>query len=206
MSEQRSVKISDDERGGWSSDRPRPGAPRPVDISTRCRVLRASDRLRYSPGSLVVVISPSAEEREKFVARVFQDEKGTVFSPVTIRRMLAGKVADDAIAATAAQLIEATVTKRIDAGDSVVVPVEGLESPDREKLTRIAHAKRRPRHLIFLDTAVPDEERAAVNELRTRLDAGDLGAEGFQTALRLSTGALGEVKRILFRSAPKDDS
>src|SRR4051812_36860225 len=36
----RSVKISDDERGGWSSDRPRRegGPARPVDISTRCRV------------------------------------------------------------------------------------------------------------------------------------------------------------------------
>ena len=49
----RSVKIGVDERTGWSSERPRKdGAPpRPIDISTRCRVLAPSDRVRYSPGA-----------------------------------------------------------------------------------------------------------------------------------------------------------
>ena len=60
----RSVKISDDERGGWSSDRPRKaGAPkRPPDLSVRSQVLRPSDRLRYSPGSLLVIASASGRD------------------------------------------------------------------------------------------------------------------------------------------------
>ena len=48
----RSVKISDDERGGWSSERPRrPGEPerpeRPIAVSVRGRVLAPADYLRY---------------------------------------------------------------------------------------------------------------------------------------------------------------
>ena len=48
----RSVKIGEDERTGWSSDRPRrDGAPpRPADLTVHCRVLAPADRLRYSPG------------------------------------------------------------------------------------------------------------------------------------------------------------
>ena len=44
-----------------------------------------------------------------------------------------------------------------------------------------------------------------MNELRRALDAGELGAEGFQTALRLGGGTAGEVKRILFRPPPRED-
>ena len=48
-SEPRSVKISDNERTGWSSDRPRrPGEaerpPRKLDVSVRGRVLSPTDR------------------------------------------------------------------------------------------------------------------------------------------------------------------
>ena len=70
----RSVRFSDDERGGWSSDRPRRdgGPQRPADISVRCRILTPSDRMRYSPGSLVVVVAPSAAERDRFVERVIE--------------------------------------------------------------------------------------------------------------------------------------
>ena len=53
---------------------------------------------------------------------------------------------------------------------------------------RLAARFKRPRHLILVDTSgegVHDDDRAALNELRRRLDAGELGAEGFQTALRL---------------------
>ena len=64
----RSVKISEDERGGWSSDRPRrDGAPpRPPDVSVRCRVLSPSHEVRYSPGSLLLIVSPSLAERDRF--------------------------------------------------------------------------------------------------------------------------------------------
>ena len=67
----RSVKIAADERTGWSSDRPRPdGAPaRPANLTVHCSVLRPADRLRYSPGSLLVVVSASAAERDSFLER-----------------------------------------------------------------------------------------------------------------------------------------
>lgn len=205
MSE-RVVKIGDDERGGWSSDRPRrEGAPaRPVDISTRCRVLKISDRLRYTPGSLVVVVSASEQDRERFVDRVFE-EKNAILSPVRVRALLAQKVAPEELEERTQQLLDAAIAKRIGNGDSVVVPVEGLDGADRERLARVAHARRRPRHVIFLDTGGSDEERPLLNELRNRLESGDLGAEGFQTALRLSSGALADVKRIVFRQPPRDD-
>jgi tripartite-type tricarboxylate transporter receptor subunit TctC len=85
-SQARSVKIGADERTGWSSDRPRrEGAPaRPVDVSTRCRVLRPTDRMRYSPGSLVVVVSASPADRDAFINRVIE-EKGAVFTLAKIR-------------------------------------------------------------------------------------------------------------------------
>src|SRR4051812_42481854 len=49
-SKPRSVKIGDDERLGWSSERPRrdSGPRRPEDISTRNRVLKPSEELMYS--------------------------------------------------------------------------------------------------------------------------------------------------------------
>jgi hypothetical protein len=73
---------------------------------------------------------------------------------------------------------------------------------------RIAASLRRPRHLILLETSrenVSDEDLPALNALRRTLDAGELGAEGFQTALRLGGGTAAEVKRIVFRPPPRED-
>ena len=88
-SKPRSVKIGDDERLGWSSERPRreSGPPRPVDISTRNRVLRPSEELMYSPGSLVVVASSAPAEADAFVNRLVQ-QKGAVFSMNKVRGLL----------------------------------------------------------------------------------------------------------------------
>ena len=67
-----------------------------------------------------------------------------------------------------------------------------------------------PKHIVqkLIETArdqVQEDDLAALNELRRALDAGELGAEGFQTALRLGGGSAAEVKRILFRPPPRDD-
>jgi glutamate racemase len=67
---------------------------------------------------------------------------------------------------------------------------------------------RRPRHVVLLEVGrdrVADEDRDALNDLRRRLDAGQLGQEGFQTALRLGGSSVGELRRILFRPPPDDD-
>jgi hypothetical protein len=62
--------------------------------------------------------------------------------------------------------------------------------------------------LILLDASrdqVLDTERPALDELRRSLDAGELGLEGFHTALRLGGHALADLKRIVFQPPPRDD-
>jgi predicted kinase len=205
----RSVKISDDERGGWSSDRPRrDGAPpRPANLAVHCRVLAPADRLRYSPGSLLVVASASLAERDRFLDRLVED-RASLLSLAKVRALLAGRVSDEELPERAQQLLHAAVAKRLESRDTVVLALDGLQPDEREPFVRAAAALKRPRHLILLETArehVRDEDLAALNELRRALDAGELGGEGFQTALRLGGGSAGEVKRILFRPPPRED-
>jgi hypothetical protein len=205
----RSVKISDDERGGWSSDRPRrDGAPpRPPNLTVHCRVLAPADRLRYSPGSLLVVVSASAAERDSFLERLI-DDRGSLLSPGKVRALLAGRVAEEELDSRAQELLSAAVAKRLENRETVVLALDGLGAADREPFVRIAAANKRPRHLILIETTrdnVQEDDAAALNELRRALDAGELGAEGFQTALRLGGGSAAEVKRILFRPPPRED-
>jgi hypothetical protein len=203
------VKISDDERGAWTSDRPRGEGrpPRPRNISVRSRILSPTDRLRYSPGSLVVIVSASAAERDRFAQRVLED-KSTLFSLDKVRALLAGRVAEEEVEARAAQLLDAAVAKRLEAGESVVLAAEGVGPEGREVFVRMAAAAERPRHLILLEIPrdqVPEDDRAAINELRRALDAGELGSEGFQTVLRLGGASVSELNRIVFRQPPRDD-
>src|SRR4051812_35325980 len=208
----RSVKISDSERGGWSSERPRrPGEPerppRPVDVSVRGRVLAPSDRIRYSPGSLVLIACPDAATRDRFAARVI-DEQGALLSLPKIRGLLAGRVPETEMGEKAQALLDGAAAKRLAAGQTVVVALEGLDPAEREHYVRMAHANRRPRHLVLLEPgkdAVADEDRAALAELRTALDAGGLGEEGFVTSLRLGGRAASELKKIVFAPPPADD-
>lgn len=206
----RSVKISSDERTGWSSDRPRGGddrPPRPVDLSTRCRQLTVADRMRYSPGSLVVVVSASAADRDRFVERVFE-EQGAVLGLDKVRALVAGRVPDDQLEERAAALLQAAVLKRLESGQAVVVPTVGLDAAEREGYVRTALGFRRPRHIILLETArenVADDDALVLNELRRAVDTGEAGREGFQTALRLGGANIDELKRIVFRPTPKDD-
>jgi hypothetical protein len=206
----RSVKISDDERGGWSSDRPRrqgAGPARPADVSVRSTVLKPTDRLRYSPGSLLLVASAEPAQRDRFVERLVED-RAALLSAAKVRRLLAGRVAEDEIDARAADLLDAAVAKRLGASETVVIPLETLAPDERERFVRIAARAERPRHLILLDSApaqTDDDDKAALGELRRNLMAGDLGAEGFHTALRLSGPTVAEVKKLLFRPAPRDD-
>ncbi len=205
----RSVKIGADERTGWSSDRPRrEGAPeRPPNISVHCKVLKPADRLRYSPGSLVVVVSASATEREGFVARLIED-RASLLSLAKVRDLLGGKVAEEELEERAQELLAAAVAKRLQNRDTVVLVAEGVGAEEREPFVRIAAAQKRPRHLILLEVArdqVSEDDLPTLNALRRALDAGELGEEGFQTALRLGGGTASEVKRILFRPPPRED-
>jgi predicted kinase len=205
----RSVKISEDERRGWSSERPRrDGDPaRPPDISVRCRVLTPSDHLRYSPGSMLVIASPSAAERDRFTESMIPN-KASVLSLDKVRALLAGRVPEEEVATRAPEILAAAILKRLQAGETVVVAADGLGAEEREGYARMAASARRPRHLILLEAGreeVADDDRRALNELRRRLDAGELGAEGFQTAVRIGGASLGELKRILFQHPPRED-
>lgn len=203
----RSVKIGEDERGGWSSERPRrEGAPRPPDISVRCRVLSPSDHLRYSPGSILVIVSASPTARDRFAGRLIDSR--LLLSLGKVRDLLAGRVASEEIADRAPEILDAAIGKRLEAGETVVVAAEGLESAERERYARLAAAARRPRHLLLLEAPrdeVGDEDLPTLNEVRRRLDAGELGEEGFQTAVRVGGDAVSELKRIVFRPPPKED-
>lgn len=206
----RSVKFSDDERGGWSSDRPRrDGAPnRPADVSVRCHVLGPTDRMRYTPGSLVMIVSPDHAERDRFAKRTLIEDQAAVLSLDKVRVLLRDRVPVAQVEERAAQLIEAAARKRFAAGESVVIAADGLDPEERDHWVRLAHANRRPRHLILIEVPrdrVSDEERPALNDLRRMLDSGDLGEEGFHTALRLSGPTIGELKRIVFRPPPRDE-
>jgi hypothetical protein len=205
----RSVKIGEDERTGWSSDRPRrDGAPpRPVDVTTHCRVLAPADRLRYSPGSLVVVVGAAAEEREAFLARLIED-RASLLTVGKVRKLLAGKVVAEELEERASALLAAAVAKRLESRETVVLGAEGLTAEEREPFVRLAVTLKRPRHLILLETSrekVDEDDLLVLNDLRRALDAGELGNEGFQTALRLGGGSAAEVKRIFFRPPPRDE-
>jgi predicted kinase len=205
----RSVKIGEDERTGWSSERPRrEGAPvRPPDISVRSRVLTPTDHLRYSPGSLVVIVCPATAERDRFAERMIPN-KAALLSLGKVRSLLAGRVSEEDISTRAPEVLDAAVKKRLGANETVVIAAEGTGADERERYARMAAAAKRPRHLILLEVArdeVPEEERASLNELRRRLDAGELGAEGFQTAVRLGGQSVSELKRIVFEYPPRDD-
>ena len=205
----RSVKIGENERTGWSSERPRRegGPPRKIDISVRGRVLPPTDRMRYSPGSLVIVLGPPAAKPAGFAERVVE-ERGAVLSLAKVRELLAGRMPEEEIATKAPELLEAAAAKRFGAGASVVIATEDLSPEERERYARLAHKHGRPRHLVLIDPPadqVGEDEKPELDALRRTLTANEAGAEGFHTALRLGGGAVGELKRIVFRPPPRDD-
>jgi predicted kinase len=172
-----------------------------------CRVLSPADRLRYSPGSLLVVACASPADRDRFLDRLIED-RSCLLSLGKVRALLAGRVAEQALPARAEELLRAAVSKRLQSRETVVLATDGLQAGEREPFVRMAATLKRPRHLILLETAreqVREEDHAALNELRRALDAGELGGEGFQTALRLGGGSAAEVKRILFRPPPREE-
>jgi hypothetical protein len=170
-------------------------------------VLSPADRLRYSPGSLLIVLSASAEERDRFLERLIED-RASLLSLAKVRALLAGRVGAEELEGRAQELLEAAVSKRLENRQTVVLALDGLRPEEREPFVRAASAHKRPRHLILIETArdqVHDEDAGPLNELRRALDAGELGREGLQTALRLGGGSAAEVKRILFRPPPRED-
>jgi hypothetical protein len=211
-SQPRNVKIGDNERGGWSSDRPRrPGEPerppRKQDVSVRGRVLGPTDRMRYSPGSLLLIACADRSLRDRFTARVI-DEQSAVLSLDKVRTLLEGRVPAEELDAKAQALLDAAAMKRLTAGQTVVIPLEGLDPEERERYVRLAATHRRARHLVLVEAGkdnVDEADRAQLDELRRALDGAELGAEGFMTSLRLGGRMVEELKKIIFAPPPADD-
>src|SRR4029077_14378489 len=122
---------------GWSSERPRDGAPRPPDVSVRSRILRPSDRLGYSPGSLVLVNGAAATQPEAFVDRVVE-ERGVALSLQKVQALLAGRAAPEEIEARSHELLEAAIAKRLAAGQTVVLAIPGFDAAERARYVRLA--------------------------------------------------------------------
>jgi predicted kinase len=163
--------------------------------------------MRYDPGSLLMVVSPSRAERDRFVQRVIED-RSAVLSLDKVRALLAGRVPDEDVEARAAELLDAATLKRLQASETVVLAAEGVSQEERDRFVRLAAGVRRPRHLILLEARrdqVAEEDRPVLNDLRRALDAGEMGSEGFNTSLRLGGATIDEVKRILFRPPPRDE-
>ena len=53
-----------------------------------------TDRLRYSPGSLVIVVSASTADRDAFLDRLIED-RASLLSLGKVRALLAGRVAEE---------------------------------------------------------------------------------------------------------------
>ena len=206
----RSVKISDDERGGWSSDRPRrDGAPaRPADLTVHCRVLRPADRLRYSPGSLLIVSGASVEELDALPRAARRGPRGGDVAAQGQGAAGRARGGGGARASGPASCSPPRSRNGSRAGRRSCSRPQGSPPRSASPSCGSPRAERRPRHLILLETArenVAEDDLAPLNELRRALDAGELGNEGIQTALRLGGGSAAEVKRILFRPPPRDD-
>ena len=153
------------------------------------------------------MVSASVTERDSFLERLIED-RASLLSLDKVRGLLAGRVAAEEVEPRAQELLGAAVRKRLESKETVVLGADGLTPEEREVFVRMAAELKRPRHLILLETArdlVSEEDLAPLNELRRALDAGELGAEGFQTVLRLGGGSAAEVKRILFRPPPRDN-
>src|SRR5215210_6827368 len=95
-SSSRSVKIDQDERGGWSSDRPRRegGPPRKADVAVRGRALKPAELLRYSPGSLLMVVSGSPEARDALIEQAVE-ERGALLSMAKVGALLSERGIED---------------------------------------------------------------------------------------------------------------
>ena len=135
-------------------------------------------------------------------------DTGALLSLGKVRGLLEGRVGAGEIEEKAQALLDAAAKKRLGEGQTVVIALEGLDPAERERYVRMAHANNRPRHLILVEAGkdkVADDDRAALGELRTTLDAGGMGQEGFVTSLRLGGATVSELKRIVFAPPPRDD-
>lgn len=194
----RRIVIGPEERSGWSSERPREG--RKAHSQNRARVLSPAAELYYAPRSLLVVCSATPEIRLKFLQRFFSAQQ--IISQRRIEAFLGGSVDSKDLGAAAKQLMHAAISRRLQAGQSTVIAPLELFVDEREDLTKIAHQYKRTAHLIVLDAgrqAVGDENLfAQLAALRAAARSGEVGSEGFRTALVLGRADVDRLQAVFF--------
>jgi predicted kinase len=214
----RSVKIGDQERSAYSSDRTRRGEPigdrdeeRGQSVRrARGRRLNPSNRISYSPSSVIVLAGAAGVGKTTFADRLFDKGSVAVLSIAKIQRMIAGAPEGPEARAQAVSLIGQVAAQRLRAGQSVVIDGRALDPEERRELVLVAQRARRPAHLIFLEGSREQLEQGGASEqdiehdlpltgeLRRAVEQDRLGEEGFSTVLTLTRRAAEQVRQIGF--------
>jgi hypothetical protein len=198
----RSIKIGADEKTGWSSDRPQrttSGGGRPPRPAGRSLTIKPSDALSFPAGSLVLFTGADAVTLHRFVGRLLP--KPTVISYDQLARAVAGKVAAEQVAAITLKLIAKPIAERLGAGEAVVIETVDLSSELRRSLAALSGPPTGS-HLVVLDAgrkAVDDDARFdELQAVTTQARSGEIGVEGFSTAVVLGRSDLDKVTEVEF--------
>jgi hypothetical protein len=198
----RSVKIGADERTGWSSERPQrasSGRGRPPRPAGRALAVAPSDTLSFPSGSLVVFTGADAVTVHRLVARLLP--RPALISYDTLARAVAEKVPSEQVGEVTLRLVAKRVAERQAEGQATVVETADLSTELRTALAALAD-RRAGSHLVVLDSgrkAVGDDERfEALRAVVAGARSGEIGAEGFATAMVLGRVDLDKVTGIEF--------
>lgn len=198
----RSVKIGADERTGWSSERPQrktSGPGRPPKPPGRALTVAASDTLSFPSGSLVVFTGADAVTVHRLVARMLP--RPALISYDVLARAVAEKVPAEQVGEVTLRLVAKRVAERQAEGQATVIETGELSSELRTSLAALADRKAGS-HLVVLDSgrkAVDDDERfELLRAVVTGARSGEIGAEGFSTAMVLGRVDLDKVTGIEF--------
>jgi hypothetical protein len=201
----RSVKIGADERTGWSSERPRreassSGKGRPPKPAGRALAVKASDTLSFPAGGLVVFTGADAVVVHRLVARMLP-RPALISYDVLARAVAEKKVPEEQVAEVTLRLVGKRVAERQAEGQATVIETGDLSSELRTKLAALAD-RRGGAHLVVLDSgrkAVGDDERFEVlRSVVAGARSGEIGSEGFSTAMVLGRVDLDHVTGIEF--------
>ncbi len=69
--------------------------------------------MRYTPGSLVLIVSADHAERDRFARRTLLEDQAAILSLDKVRALLAGRVPEDQVEERAAQLLEAAADEAL---------------------------------------------------------------------------------------------
>lgn len=226
----RRVKIDSSERMAYSSDAPRPRkegskkshqGPRFSVNRKRCRVLQPDDKLVYPHSCLVIVTGPSGAGKSSWAQRLFP--QGSVLSLEKMRELISGDAHDEEVTPKAQELLQTVIRKRLEARRTVVITMAALTPEERIEWVALAQEAKRSAHLVVLDAtkencvnaqteaSQPTPEDVIENEVanlavtRKSLVKGELGQEGFSSAILLTQPVASKVKKITLGRLKTDE-